>query len=145
MRIFLRNYNEWQSIILFDLNTNEIKNLSDKEKKNIDPVGVFKLINEKILAFYYYCGDIQLFYNKCIFSFKDILEINLDDKGYFANSIKAEIKLKNDESIIINEVITVKRFISDFTQTDEEDFSILRFIFNIFNNKERQNLLKENW
>ncbi len=140
--ILLRNYDKWQSLILFDVETNKVKEIDTKKGENINPVGKFKLLNNKLLSIYQYCGEIQLNYNKNVFLLNDVIDIDI---SYNKKYVTTNIKLNNNDNVTIDEIINTEQFVNDFTQTDGEDFSILKFIYNIFKNKERQNVLKEVW
>lgn len=134
--VLLRNYDVYRSCFRFHIENGTAEPFIEKECVNT--AGFIKLLGkEELIAFYRYCGELHVNYCERHFLMKDIQSIKiLLDCMY---SVKMKILLNSGISIIISEKIVTEQFINDFTAfIDDEDFSILRLINNVFKDEERQ-------
>lgn len=134
----LRDYDVYKSYFRFNVKNAAVERFFVNDKERIPSVGYIK-VSEKgeIIAIYRYRGELHVNYCEQHFLLKDVQSIDiLIDSRYL---VKMKIVLRDSESVILSEEITTEQFICDYTPfVDEEDFSILKFINNIFKNEGRQ-------
>lgn len=136
--IILRNYDVYKSYFRFDIKNATAEQFFVNDKEHIASVGYIKVSGKgELIAIYRYRGELHVSYCEQHFLLKEIQSIEMLLNSMYL--VKMKIVLCNSESIIISEKIITEQFVCDFTPfVDEEDFSILRFINNIFKNEERQ-------
>lgn len=153
--IILRDYDAFSSLFYFNVRNatakrievkkgslNEFKSLSNApvDENNLCDNGFIKVSEiGEIIAFYAFEGELHLNYCEKHFLLKDIQSIErLQDARYL---VKMKIVLNNGDVIIISEKIVLEQFKCDPTPCiEDEDFSILRFVDNIYKSEERQKL-----
>lgn len=137
----VRNYSKYGDIHFLNpdsqIMTAGEENSNVSEKTN----GKFKLIDDKEVALYLF--ESRLFlklgdYSKPISEIIN-MEISTNEK------IALRILFENGEKSYITEDEIPSHFPSDPTQLEFEDLSFLVFIYNIYMDKSRQEVLKEAW
>ena len=136
--VILRDYDVCKSYFRFNVKNAVAEQFFANDKERIAAVGYLKVSgNGELIALYRHCGELHVNYCGQHFLMKEIQSIEiLLDSLYL---VKMKVVLCNSESILMSEKIQTEQFICDFTPfVDEEDFSILKFINNIFKDEGRQ-------
>ena len=128
--MLLRNFDNYNDVIEFDLNTNKIIPVVNFVNDNIK--GVYTNLDKGILFFYVK--------NKCIcFLYKE-KEYRINDViSYLKENMYSTVKLF--DGIVLSKKVNDYQVSGGFTQTDDEDFDFLLWLFNISKSKEKQNVI----
>ena len=134
--MILREYNNYFTLIDFNTSTFEFEVL--KESISIDKIHGFFCREGSENIYVYVCdGFIKIVYKNSIWSINDVKNYSFN-KGVAKLTLKNKINKKSE--LIIMKVDDYK-IPWDFTQTEDEDFNFLLWLFNISKSKERQEIM----
>ncbi len=134
--IIIKSFEEFNSRLLFD--TENFKMIKSISAADYNYQGEYKDIDGGRLFFYRWNNSLKIVFNNKIMDIDDLKDLKLNRTEGSIELVFLNSKLEKN---ILTERIEDNYYSNDFTMNSMDDNSFLELIFNVWNNKKKQEII----